>query len=280
MMKTTVKAIANRTIVPLYETPNHLTALSDEVLYGMTVHVEEFFSDRWCYITTEYLYHGYVSSDDLLILPDQTETWQKSHKMRVHWAYADVLSEPKVQGYCMQEIPRGGLICVPDPVHSDNGWLQVILADGRTGYMKEHFLGEIKTTDNRTESDIRHDVIETAMSYLGTQYRWGGKTPLGIDCSGLTSVSYLINGIFTFRDAKIMDGFPVKEIDFEDRKPGDLLYFKGHIALLTEKNRYIHSTGRSGSDGVVLNSLNPSDPDYREDLAEGILAVGSVFPLV
>ena len=123
----------------------------------------------------------------------------------------------------------------------------------------------------------RNQVVKTAKSYLGTQYRWGGKSPLGIDCSGLTSISYLINGIITYRDAKIVEGFAVHEIKFEEKKPADLLYFKGHIAMMIDGKRYIHSTGRTGSDGVVINSLDPKDSDYREDLAKGILAVGSVF---
>ena len=41
--------------------------------------------------------------------------------------------------------------------------------------------------------------------------------------------------------------------------------------------RYIHSTGRAGSDGVVINSLNPKDADYREDLASAIKQIGSIF---
>ena len=43
------------------------------------------------------------------------------------------------------------------------------------------------------------------------------------------------------------------------------------------EGRYIHSTGRAGDDGVVINSLDPAAPDYREDLAQGILEIGSIF---
>ena len=60
-------------------------------------------------------------------------------------------------------------------------------------------------------------------------------------------------------------------------KPGDLLFFPGHVAMYLGEGRYIHSTGRSGDDGVVFNSLNPADPDYREDLHQKITQVGSFF---
>ena len=43
------------------------------------------------------------------------------------------------------------------------------------------------------------------------------------------------------------------------------------------EGRYIHSTGASASGGVVINSLDPADPLYREDLVKSLYAVGSVF---
>mgnify|MGYP000043117663 CR=1 FL=1 len=46
---------------------------------------------------------------------------------------------------------------------------------------------------------------------------------------------------------------------------------------LPREGRYIHSTGASASGGVVINSLDPADPLYREDLVKSLYAVGSVF---
>lgn len=139
------------------------------------------------------------------------------------------------------------------------------------------------------EEAFRRNVTETAKLYLGAQYRWAGKTISGIDCSGLCSMAYMLNGVYIFRDARIEEGYPVRELvsaeEWKDHraealsrmKPGDLLYYKGHIAMYLGEERYIHATGRAGSDGVVINSLNPSAPDYRQDLDEGLLAVGSIF---
>ena len=53
--------------------------------------------------------------------------------------------------------------------------------------------------------------------------------------------------------------------------------FPGHVALYLGEGRYIHSTGAAASGGVVINSLEPSDPLYREDLVKCLYAVGSVF---
>ena len=129
------------------------------------------------------------------------------------------------------------------------------------------------------EEQLRARVVERAKSYLGVQYRWGGKSPLGIDCSGLTFMAWFFSGVLLYRDARIVPGYPARPIPLEQCRPADLLYFPGHIALYLGEGRYIHSTARAGSDGVVINSLDPDHPDYRADLREKLLTAGTVFPL-
>lgn len=128
-----------------------------------------------------------------------------------------------------------------------------------------------------SEDCLREKVVETALSYLGTEYRWGGKTPNGIDCSGLVSSAYLQNGILIYRDASIREGWAVHEIDRATLKIGDLMYFPGHVAMYIGKGHYVHSTGAPQSGGVVINSLLPGDPLYRQDLFDSLTACGSIF---
>lgn len=164
-----------------------------------------------------------------------------------------------------------------------NGYVCVRLYDGRAGYIKKSYLEpyaaplDEKEIGRLDEDSFRERLVQTAKSYLGTQYRWGGKTPLGIDCSGLTSMAYMLNGVYIYRDARLVPGFAVKEIPYECMKKGDLIYFPGHIAMYTGDGEYIHSTAREGSDGVVINSLDRRSARYREDLAQSICAVGSIF---
>ena len=128
-----------------------------------------------------------------------------------------------------------------------------------------------------SEDAFRAAVCEQAKKYMGTEYRWGGKSGRGIDCSGLVSSAYMQCGVLIYRDAKIIEGWPMHEVAFENKKPGDALFFPGHVALYLGEGRYIHSTGAAASGGVVINSLEPSDPLYREDLVKCLYAVGSVF---
>ena len=265
------------------------SAISDEGLYGMPFTLlSDDVSDGFVHIKTHYNYEGYVQETDVLFLSD--EDVYEREQTELLWilkGYADILTGPFVQADTIISLTRGAI--VRRLSESNDGYTKVCLNDGTTGYVHTSFvtdyvnpmtvdeLKELIAKGELTEEEYRDAVVVTAKLYLGTQYRWGGKTPLGIDCSGLTSTSYMLNGILTYRDAKIMQGFPVHEIAESELKKADLIYFPGHIAMYIGNGEYIHSTGKTGSDGVVINSLVPGRPNYREDLPAKIKAYGSIF---
>ena len=294
-------ALICSTIGSLMKEPNFNCSLLDEALYGMKVELLSQIND-WYLVRTHYRYEGYVNASSLLMEESKISNWEGMSKAIVTHSYVDVLSLPKVQGACLLSLTRGALVAVLGPME-ENGFVPVLLVDGRCGYIKRKFLGPfinaifhddflhfhidspyhqriqafVKGELQLSEEVFRERVVQTAISYLGTQYRWGGKTSLGIDCSGLCAMAYLLNGLVIYRDAKIVTGFPVHEIAYEDKKPGDLLFFPGHVAMYIGDDRYVHSTSKDGSDGVVINSLNPSHEDYREDLVRLLHGTGSVF---
>lgn len=272
-----MKAIINVPICAMYSAPSRENTLEDEVFYGTVVDILEESAAGWYKIRTPYRYEGIVSGEDLILDQDTVKNWEALPKLVVrNKNNCDVLSRPKVQGWHLKNLTRG---CLVSPVgEKEDGYQKVQLADGRQGYIQASILDTYYDSPmSQDEDTLRKALVETAQLYVGTQYRWGGKSPLGIDCSGLCSAAYMLCGILIYRDAKIMEGFPIHEIQLENIKPGDLLFFPGHVAMYLGDDRYIHSTGRSGDDGVVFNSLDPDAPDYREDLHKKITQVGSYF---
>ena len=73
---------------------------------------------------------------------------------------------------------------------------------------------------------------------------------MGIDCSGLAFMSYLLCGILIYRDARIMPGFPVREIPMgnpaETAKKGDLLFFPGQCGRFSGRGTFRSCHGISG----------------------------------
>lgn len=272
-----MNAIINVPICGLYAEPTTESTLEDEVLYGMVVDILEETVPGWCYVRTHYRYEGYISMEALLIDEDAVSLWIAMPKKVVrNKNFVDVLSIPKVQGYHVMLLPKGAVVrTLSEP---ENGWQEVLLADGESGFVPAAILDEYHTVPlSQNETVLRNALVDAAMSYSGTHYRWGGKSPMGIDCSGLCSMAYMLCGILIHRDAKLKEGFPIHEISLDAVKSGDLIFFPGHVAMYLGNHKYCHATAKAGYNGFVINSLNPEDPDFREDLRNTITAVGSWF---
>ena len=266
-------------------------------------------------VVTFYGYHGYAFASELYFCGEKELQGYLSAELVLAGRATDVLTLPKVQGVRLAELERGAVLRrLPDPeAEAHTGWAKVGLVDGRSGYVRDVALEPVRfsmtaiftqeagrTFDEAlakaegckpeelvpraidrwfggSEEAFRNALAEQAKKYLGTEYRWGGKSGRGIDCSGLVSSAYMQCGVLIYRDAKLVEGWPMHKIPLEQAKRGDALYFPGHIALYLGEGRYIHSTGAARSGGVVLNSLDPADPLYREDLVKSLYAVGSLF---
>lgn len=266
-------AIIKTTIGSLKQEPKFTAEAADEALFGMIVKLLERPSDEWYYIETSYNYRGYIHESQIEICGEDAFKWDREANHTINFGIVDVLKEPKFQSYPIFQLTRGAIVKLSGRV-SEN-WTEILLPDGNSGWIRTDFIMKrIRLEDRPSEEVLRESVVKTALSYLGTQYRWGGKSPLGIDCSGLCSISYLMNGVIIYRDAKLKEEFNMRSISREEMKPGDLMYWPGHVAMYIGNDKYVHSTGASS--GVVINSLNPEDIDYREDLAN-IIEIGTVF---
>ncbi|MDR2752671.1 MAG: C40 family peptidase [Clostridiales bacterium] len=274
-----MKAVVINDLAPLYTKPDKDSELADEALFGMvTTVLDTEKSKDFLLVETHYRYQGLSPSSCYLLDQDAISTWESLKKWTVQVNYLDVRKEPHVIAPTLASLTRGGLLGQIEGESDHDGWTLIQLPCGRRGYVKTPCIREqITSWDKQNESALRKALTDTAKLYIGTQYRWGGKSPLGIDCSGLTSVSYLQNGILIYRDASIKEGFEMRPIPLDQAKEGDLYFFKGHVAMCLGGRDFIHSTAYKLSPGVTFNSLDPDSPAYRPDLVEDFKTAGTIF---
>jgi cell wall-associated NlpC family hydrolase len=84
------------------------------------------------------------------------------------------------------------------------------------------------------------DFVAVAERFLGTPYMWGGKTSLGLDCSGLVQVALTACGFRCPRDTD-MQQTALGEAADGPRRRGDLIFWKGHVAIARDASTMIHA---------------------------------------
>ncbi len=85
--------------------------------------------------------------------------------------------------------------------------------------------------------------INVTKKFLGTKYLWGGNTKKGIDCSALVQESLKTMNIYCPRDSRDQRIFFKKDINIKNIRSGDLLFWKGHVAIALNKKKLIHAFG-------------------------------------
>lgn len=88
------------------------------------------------------------------------------------------------------------------------------------------------------------DFVAVAERFVGTPYLWGGKSSLGVDCSGLVQLSLNAAGIDCLRDSDMQQaslGHAIDLAEAKDLRRGDLLFWKGHVAIARDAATIVHA---------------------------------------
>lgn len=150
-----------------------------------------------------------------------------------HWVASvgtHIYAAPKAQAFC-DVMPMGARLQVQGLV---NGFAEV---EG----------GFVPASHLRQMGEWLSDPVSVAEGFVGTPYLWGGNSRAGIDCSGLVQLALHACGLSCPADSDLQQSLGTELPDEADLRRGDLLFWKGHVAMVVDDNTLIHANGHSMS---------------------------------
>jgi cell wall-associated NlpC family hydrolase len=212
-------------IADLRRTPTFESAIDTQILFGENVTLyDEDEGWAWVQLSSDG-YVGYTSREALAEGPAAP-----THRVAVNrtFLYPGANMKLPVAG----ALPRGARVAVS--AHSGD-FAQ--LAGG--GFV---FAAHLATLANSAP-----DFVAVAEDFLGSPYLWGGKSSLGIDCSGLVQVALADAGRAAPRDtdlqqAALGEALPLDALRGHLRR-GDLVFWKGHVGIMRDADMLLHANG-------------------------------------
>ncbi len=221
------KAIVMEIAVPvaaMHREPSSSARQTTQALFGEKIRVFEVRGDwLWCQLERDG-YVGFIAS------AGASEGLSKpTHRVAV----------PSTLMYPQADIKSQPAIALPM-----NACLEVVAATEKFASLANgHF---IYAAHLKPVGGFETDFVGVAEKFLHVPYYWGGKTVSGLDCSGLVQTSLEACGIPAPRDSDMQEkqlGQNLMVNDLEGLRRGDLVFWKGHVGIMTDGSTLLHANG-------------------------------------
>lgn len=210
-------------LAPVRRAPRPDAPLDTEALHGEAVTVYDTDEEGWCWIQLagdDYV--GYMPAAAL------GPSGQATHRVRVLRTF--VFPGPDLKLPPLSALPLGAQLRTD---RTADGY-----AVAEDGFVWSGHLGPIDAAEP--------DFVAVAERFLEVPYLWGGKSALGIDCSGLVQLALFAAGLQAPRDSDMQERQLGAAVDIEgERRRGDLVFWAGHVGIMRDERSLLHANAHA-----------------------------------
>ena len=207
---------------PILAQPEHGSEQWDQLLLGERFKVIERKHDFYWGQALRDGYVGYVP-----VSAFRNDWYLPTHYVSTLRTY--VFVAPNVKASILTAISLNALVSV---TRFENGF----------AYIND--MGWVFASHLSTFETFADDFVGVAESYINAPYQWGGRESIGLDCSGLLQQALYASGYGCPRDsdmqAKLGIGLDI-HADLDGLTRGDLVFWKGHVAIMVDERNIIHA---------------------------------------
>ena len=202
----------------IYKKPNVVSEVTSQILYGEKFKI---ISKNKNWIKIKVLFDNYVG---YIKNKDYTKDYKPTHKIFI--LKANIYNKQKNRTKYF--LPFASRISM---IHENKKFIE---------FEKNKW---IKKSDIKKINHIEKDYLKVLKMFLKIKYLWGGKTYRGIDCSAILQLFFYYNNKFYPRDTKDQIKYSAKKNRSKVFKKGDIIFWKGHVAVCINAQKLIHAYG-------------------------------------